>query len=248
MLFADAHIHITDLKRWQPFTYGADMSPVCSCAHSKTEWNELLRVSRLYPDFVVCAAGIHPQNPDEKLIDFLTEALEKGEAAAIGEAGFDFFTPEYKARETEQELVWEVQLELAQRFQKPLVIHCRRALDRLFRDSKKLSRLCSVIFHSFPGSPMEALSFIKRGVNARFSFGKPLLNGNKRALLCAAQLPLDMLLGETDAPWQRLKNESATLPSDIQKVYEKIAELRGLPIENLCAHLYANFKDSFGLH
>ena len=208
MLFADAHIHITDLKRWQPFTYGADMSPVCSCAHSKNEWNELLRVSRLYPDFVVCAAGIHPQNPDEKLIDFLTEALEKGEAAAIGEAGFDFFTPEYKARETEQELVWEVQLELAQRFQKPLVIHCRRALDRLFRDSKKLSRLCSV----------------------------------------AAQLPLDMLLGETDAPWQRLKNESATLPSDIQKVYEKIAELRGLPIENLCAYLYANFKDSFGLH
>jgi hypothetical protein len=57
-----------------------------------------------------------------------------------------------------------------------------------------------------------------------------------------------MLLGETDAPWQRLKNESATLPSDIQKVYEKIAELRGLPIENLCAYLYANFKDSFGLH
>jgi len=104
-----------------------------------------------------------------------------------------------------------------------------------------------VVFHSFAGSDTEALSLIKRGVNAHFSFGKPLLNGNKRALRCAVNLPFDLLLAETDAPWQTLKGETATDPADIKKVYEKIASLRGEHPAAVCERLYKNFKNAYGL-
>lgn len=247
MIFADAHLHITDLAFWQPLSDGPNISPVCSCAHSEDEWKRLLRVAEKYPGIVLRSAGVHPQNPDKKHMDFVLGALEKNEADAIGEAGFDLYSDEFSSRVKEQEEVWALQLEAAQRYEKPLVIHCRRALDRIFRNAKKLAKLKSVVFHSFAGSDTEALSLIKRGVNAHFSFGKPLLNGNKRALRCAVNLPFDLLLAETDAPWQTLKGETATDPADIKKVYEKIASLRGENPAAVCERLYKNFKNAYGL-
>jgi len=252
MIFSDAHIHITDLDSWQPLIAGETEegsipSPVCSCAHCEKDWKTLSDIAERFPGTVVKAAGIHPQNPDKKHAAFLLAALEQNQADAVGEAGFDLFTSEYGALLKEQEEVWALQLEAARRYDKPLIIHCRKALHLIFRDAKKLSKLRSVVFHSFPGSPLEALSLVKRGINARFSFGKPLLNGNKRALLCASSLPIELLLAETDAPWQTLKGEKATDPADIQKVYKKIAELRGLPLEDVCSLLYKNFKDSFAV-
>lgn len=249
MIFADAHIHLTDLNCWQPLVFSSSgrVSPVCSCAHCEKDWHALVHTARQFPGAVICAAGIHPQDPDEKHAAFLVRALENNEADAVGEAGFDLFTHEYAARLALQEKVWALQLELCKKYGKPLIVHCRKALHLIFRDAKRLAQLKAVLFHSFPGSPTEALSLIKRGINARFSFGKPLLNGNKRALLCASTLPIELLLAETDAPWQTLKNETATDPGDIKKVYERIAALRNLPLEKTAALLYGNFKDSFGL-
>ncbi|MGI5173685.1 TatD family hydrolase [Treponema sp. OMZ 840] len=247
MIFADAHMHITDLDSWTPFIASEKASPVCSCAHCEKDWKKLTDIALRYPGFVVKAAGIHPQDPDKKHCLFLSDALEKNQADAIGEAGFDLFNPAYASRLDEQEQVWAFQLEAAVRYNKPLIIHCRKALHLIFRDAKKLAKVPSAVFHSFPGSPLEALSLVKRGINARFSFGKPLLNGNKRALLCASSLPMELLLAETDAPWQTLKGETATAPSDIQKVYLKICELRNVSIEYVCSSLYENFKDSFAI-
>ncbi|WP_428771098.1 TatD family hydrolase [Treponema sp. HNW] len=252
MVFADAHIHITDLTSWQPLTRTdakgqTHDSPVCSCAHCEKDWKILTDTARLFPGTVIRSAGIHPQDPDKKHMQFVSDALENNRADAIGEAGFDLFTAAYSARLEDQEEVWAFQLDAAAHYNKPLIIHCRKALHLIFRDAKKLSKLRSVVFHSFPGSPLEALSLIKRGIRARFSFGKPLLNGNKRALLCASSLPIELLLAETDAPWQTLKGETQTAASDIEKVYKKIAELRGIPLEALCSALYKNFRDSFAL-
>lgn len=252
MVFSDAHIHITDLDSWQPLissdAQGREVQwPVCSCVHCEKDWKILTDIAERFPNTIVKAAGVHPQNPDKKHAVFLLEALEKNTVDAIGEAGFDLFTPEYASQLKRQEEVWALQLEAAVRYAKPLIIHCRKALHLIFRDAKKLAQLPSVVFHSFPGSPLEARSLVKRGINARFSFGKPLLNGNKRALLCAASLPIELLLAETDAPWQTLKGEKSTDPADIQKVYKKIAELRGLPLEVLTGALYENFKDSFAV-
>lgn len=255
-MYADSHIHISQIPDWQPVCDDcgkdvvADISPVCACSHSPEEWATLAEYAKGWGGGIVRSFGIHPQNPDVAFIEVLEGILKDGGKTcafpdALGEAGFDLFTAEYSLRVSEQEAVWNAQLEFAEKYSLPLVVHCRHALDRIFADSKKLALLSSVVFHSFPGSPLEAQSILRRHINARFSLGKPLLNGNKRALLCAVELPLELVLAETDAPYQTLKNESVTSGEDIKKVYAKIAELRDIPLNELCVALHKNFRASF---
>lgn len=257
MFYADSHIHITQIPDWKPViesditNNAVQISPVCACAHSPTEWTELAHMARGKQNHIICAFGIHPQNPDTTFIQHLDSVLKgndfcENKPDAIGEAGFDLFSSDYTFRINEQTEVWNAQTEFAQKYNLPLIIHCRRALHLIFADSKKLSRVPSVIFHSFAGSPQEARSLVKRGINARFSFGKPLLNGNKRALHCVKEIPPELLLAETDAPFQRLKNETCTKSEDIKKIYAKISEIRAVSTEYICEQLYCNFQNAFG--
>ena len=89
-------------------------------------------LARQHPKKVVLSFGIHPQNPDVSLFPLLEKLAAEHRLGAVGEAGFDFFTPELTATREKQQEVWQLQLELAQRYQLPLVIHCRRAMDKIF--------------------------------------------------------------------------------------------------------------------
>ena len=60
-----------------------------------------------------------------------------------------------------------------------------------------------------------------KGINAFFSFGKSILNNNKNAINCVKFLPLNVILFETDAPYQTLKNEEFTSIRDICRIYEQ---------------------------
>ena len=104
-----------------------------------------------------------------------------------------------------------------------------------------------MIFHSFPGTPAEAQSLRRRGIRAFFSFGKQLLNGRRQSVRCAAELEIDWLLAETDAPYQTLKDEKITLPDDILYVYMKIAEMKKLSLAECCDALSANYFSAFCL-
>ena len=163
---------------------------------------------------------------------------------AIGECGFDLFTDEYKSSFVEQKEIWNTQLELAIKYDKPIIVHCRKGMCHIFESTEKLKKITSVIFHSFPGSVTEANSLRKKGVNAFFSFGKPILNGNKNAMDCVKNLPLEWLLLETDSPYQTLKGEVFTPPTDILKVYEQVFNLRKENSEIIASKIYENFDKS----
>jgi TatD DNase family protein len=244
-MYCDAHIHIADIDKWTPFNGN---SAVCSCFHSIDEWNRSLSVIVPQNFCLIRSFGIHPQNPDIGLIDFLLNLCKHREQTgiqAVGEAGFDLFREEYKQTIESQETVWLAQIDAAQSYNLPLIVHCRHALDRIFRDSKLLAKLPSVIFHSFAGSSIEAQSLLEWGINAYFSFGKPLLNGNKRALHCVSSLEMERIVLETDAPYQTLKGETATQPEDIIKVYEKAAQLRMMSSDDLSQSVQSNFIKAF---
>ncbi len=245
MVYTDSHIHITQIPHWEPVINKGKPSPVCACAHSPTEWKELSEYKIKKPKSVIVSFGIHPQNPDTSYIEKLERMVKNNECDCIGEAGFDFFTDEYKKTIDSQTEVWNAQLELCKSYNLPLIVHCRHALDKIFADAKKLSKINAVIFHSFPGSPLEAESLLKRNINAFFSIGKPILNGNKRAIKCASELPLERLLAETDAPYQTLKGEEVTPASDIIKVYKKIAELQNTQVLKVCNSIEDNFNRAF---
>lgn len=218
VLFCDAHFHFSQCLQKNSFSFSEETFG-CSSCHSESDISDV-------PENGILSYGVHPQNPDPALLSPLESYLELSKINAIGECGFDFFSENFKSLKNEQKKVFESQLEIALKKNIPLVIHCRKANDVLFTYSKELSRLPSVLFHSFMGSLIEAESFLRRGINGYFSFGKQIFNNNKKVIELVSSLPEEKLLLETDAPYQTLKGESATENIEIKKIYEGAFRLR----------------------
>ncbi len=243
--FCDSHIHLAecvspdDKNRQFNEWLCRNGYAAASCAHTREEY--YLQTQTDLQGKILSFFGLHPQNPLLENAQFMEELLKTDQIQGIGETGFDFFSQEYKDMQREQEEAWHICLELAIQYGVPLVIHNRKALDLMFRDSTLLSKVPSVVFHCFAFGEREALSILNHRINAYFSFGKQLLNGNKKSILCTQSLPSDRILLETDAPYQTLKGETFTSPCDIEKVYVKACEIKGISLEKMCASIKKNF-------
>lgn len=244
MLF-DAHFHYSELKNYDfPENWKG-----CTCAHSIEEWNNQENASGSIKNNLTLAFGLHPQSASfidiTKNIDFLEDLLRENKIQAIGETGFDFYTEEFCEYKEKQEKMFNLQLELAILYKKPVVIHCRKANDKLFEYSKTLKQLPAVLFHSFMGSVVEANSLLNKGINGYFSFGKQMMNNNKKVIQCCSQLKLENLLLETDAPFQTLKGEAFTKINDIENIYDAFYKLRKEDSEAIDRQFSQNYNNLF---
>lgn len=242
MIFCDSHIHIARCMSLPLFDGNDEYFCVSSC-HTKD-------------DFYACkekyfaSFGVHPQAVLEKKYSeddfyFLEKLIKENKIVAIGEIGLDFFTSELKSKSSEQVEIFERQLHLALENSLPVVLHLRKSIEMIFTYSRLLSKLPSVVFHSFPGTAMEAASLLNHKINGFFSFGKPVLNGRKASVKCVKELPLNRILLETDAPYQTLKGEKFTNPGDIRKVYSAVSCIRNVSEEDISAQIFRNFKQAY---
>ncbi|MBR7064675.1 MAG: TatD family hydrolase, partial [Treponema sp.] len=253
--YIDAHFHLPCCSLEsveEAFSFFSDGAYYgCTCAHDVDEFflqEKLVSNARRFSNVNLSLSfGLHPQMPLLKNLSFLETLLEEKRLDAIGEIGFDFFK-EYKESASEQEEAWNACLFFAEKYNVPIVVHCRKAMNKIFSYSKKLSLMKAVVFHSFQGSVHEATSLLRRGVNAYFSFGNPLLFGNKSAIECVKELPLNRILLETDAPYQCLRGESETTLVGITRVYDEAFRIRngieGERVGNACAS--GGRMDNFG--
>jgi len=262
-MLADAHAHLAALLERDPAfpeRLAGSAWTACAASHDEAEWEATEALRGRLPPFA-SSFGIHPQWTVWTHAELLARLAAEGRLAAVGEAGFDFYgdRPERTRNaenESAQRAVFEYQLELAERHGLALLLHLRKAMDLAFAYAPRLRRLRAAVFHSFPGSGDDARSLLDKGVNAYFSFGAPLLNGNKRAMAACAALPEDRLLSETDAPWQpprralrpeRAESGSADWcrPEDLDLVVEGMAALREAARPELDAALARNFAAAF---
>ena len=202
------------------------------------------------------ALGIHPlytpQAADddvEKLAQVLEQHRNDPHLVAIGEVGLDFFVPRLDAER--QTRFFRQQLQLARRFDLPVILHVRRSADALLKGLRDLP-VQGGIAHAFNGSLLQAQAFIARGF--RLGFGGAL--SYERALQLrrlATELPLEALVLETDAPdmpphWlYRTAAERSTgqpqgrnTPAELPHIAQVLADLRGLPLEALAQQIHAN--------
>jgi TatD DNase family protein len=274
---ADAHIHLADLLGRDPdfperisvdILSGKSRIAVpkresdshavywsrwvcCAASHDESEWEKVEALRSRLPPFV-SSFGIHPQWAVWKNADFLARLAAEGKIAAIGEAGFDYYgdRPE-RVRNAENEgaqrAIFDFQIELAERSGLPLLLHLRKAMDMAFAYAPRLRRLRAAIFHSYSGTPREAESLLAKGVNAYFSFGAPILNGNKRACAACASIPADRLLAETDAPWQPPRGGEFCRAEDLATIVEGIARMRDVGSERLGEAIEKNFRSAYGI-
>ena len=169
--------------------------------------------------------GIHPWH---SATADLTEVERLAPSAdAIGEIGLDYACD--IGCETQ---IWSfrAQLALAERFEKPVVLHCVRAFEYIMVTLEKY-RLKAVIFHGFIGSVEQAQRAVKQG--HYLSFGERTFRSPK-TIEALRSTPLSQLFVETD--------ESTT---PIEEIYAKIAELRGVDIEELLRATEENFNRIF---
>lgn len=248
-MLTDAHLHIFDFVEASGSAEIDDAATLC-CASAWREqeflWQESFARSS-HERTILLSFGIHPQKPDPEALDFLETLAAGKRISAVGECGYDLYTPEYRMQAASQKAVREAQYAIAVRYGLPAVIHCRKALDLVFADAPVLRRIPAVVFHGWPGGLNEAESLLSKGINAWFCAGKGLLRNDRSLVRTVSGIPAERLLAETDAPYMRSKGESLTRPGDIVRVYQSLAALRGLESSACEDVIERNFRTAFGM-
>lgn len=251
-MYCDAHIHLVDIESREPRF--ADAPPpfpwtAAAVAHDPGEFARSESLRAILPR-TIAGFGIHPQNPDMGNAAFLSSLCAERRISFIGEAGFDFFgdsplasrAPEAERIQTEAFLF---QARLAASAGLPLVVHIRKATDILMGYGRELAVIPSVIFHCWPGRLEEAQMFLKKGINAYFSFGTPTLRDSRHAIESLRGLPASRILSETDAPWQPPHGQPWSRLEDIVAVVAKMAAILELEPRGLMPVLARNFEDAY---
>ncbi|KTF36469.1 TatD family hydrolase [Xanthomonas translucens] len=253
MRLIDSHCHLDAaefdgdraavIARAQAAGIAAQVLPAVTAA----SWPKLREVCTM-ADGLSPAYGLHPLFLDEhrpEHLPLLGEWIARERPCAIGECGLDLFVEGLD--EAEQQRYFLGQLQLAREFDLPLIVHARRAVDAVILAIRKVGRLRGVV-HSFAGSTEQAQQLHK--LDFLIGLGGPVTYERAQRLRrLAAELPLQQLLLETDAPDQPdasirgQRNE----PARLRTVLDTIAMLRGQPAAEIAEQTTRNAQQLFGL-
>lgn len=196
----------------------------------------------------VCAFGIHPlyvARAQEADLDALRAHLGRGAAVAVGEIGLDGYEPDVDPARSEW--FFAEQLKLARAFDLPVILHVRRAQDRVLKYLRR-HPVRGGIAHAFNGSLQQAEAFIALGFRLGFG-GAMTYSGSSRIRALAAMLPIESIVLETDAPdippaW--LPGGRNT-PDNLPRFAACLAELRATDAESIAAQTSRNACEALGL-
>ena len=198
-----------------------------------------------YPGEVFPAYGIHPWfvRPDSAL-DVLTPYIRNKNTIAIGEIGLDY-SPECPPPEVQLPFFIR-QLDMAAEANLPVLIHCRKAYDMLYRILNRYRGRISGILHSYSGGKEFMPRFMDLGFYMAFSGAVTRKNARKYHRTAAA-MPMERLLLETDAPSIATESTVASEvePRHIVEIAGKIAEIRALPFAEICDRTTENARQLF---
>lgn len=214
----------------------------CSIDSSKTS----LALAEKYP-FVYAAVGIHPEEAENFKPSDLAEIetmLRNKKAVAIGEIGLDYhYGTDFRDKQIE---MFRLQLELAEKTGKPVIIHERDSVADCLECV--LDYDVTGVFHSYSGSAETAKILLKKGFYISFS-GTVTFKNARLPVENAKIIPDDRILVETDCPYltphpfRGKRNDSGYM----RYTLEKLAEIRGVSFEHIEQVTEENAKRLFSL-
>lgn len=192
-----------------------------------------------YPDVTSMAIGLHPTEVKEdweNLLQIMETEAKTGEYVALGEIGLDLYWD--KKYESEQKQAFERQLQLANEFKLPVIIHCREAIDETLEVIKKVGADIPMVFHSFTGSK-EDVAKIREVCDPYFGINGVVTYKNAPALREALPvIGIEKIFLETDAPFlspvpfRGKRNDSSKLGFIRDKIAETL-EIRPEYLEEI---------------
>lgn len=185
------------------------------------------------PENTLFSAGIHPwyiEDDFEKQFQLLVKYSSSPACIMIGECGLD---KNSDAEEQLQEKVFDLQIKLAIKTEKPLIIHCVKKFTEVKKMLESNTFSLPFIMHGINTNPENSKPFFSIP-NAFFSFGAALLHNDSNAEQIFRELPLEKCFLETDDK-----------EADIKKMYLRAAEIRNISVEDLAERIEQNSKQIF---
>lgn len=191
---------------------------------------ESLELSKKY-DFVFSAVGFHPSEVDsipDDYISFVEKNIDN--IVAIGEIGLDYYwTKENKEKQKE---VFENQLMLAEKYNKPVIVHTRDAIMDTYNILKKYK--VRGVIHSFSGSIEMAKNFINLGFKLGIGGVITFKNCNLKDVI--KEIDISNIVLETDSPYlspEPVRGKKNT-PLNLKYIVEFISNLKDISYDKVC--------------
>lgn len=244
----DTHAHILsefydDIDELIEELKNKDIIKVINCADSIETSKEVLNIYNKYEGYLLPAVGVHPENIDNSNLKTIENIIKEHKVFAIGEIGLDYhYNDENK---DEQKEYFIKQLDLALKYDLPVIIHIREAMQECFDILK--TRKNKGIIHCFSGSVEMAREYIKLGY--KLGIGGVLTFKNSKLYEVIEKIDLKDIVLETDSPFlspepfRGKKNK----PCNVLYVAKRIAEIKNIPLEEVINTTTATAKQIFDI-
>lgn len=244
----DTHAHILsefydDIDELIEELKNKNIIKVINCADSIETSKEVLNIYNKYEGYLLPAVGIHPKNIDNSNLKTIENIIKEHKVFAIGEIGLDYhYNDENK---DEQKEYFIKQLDLALKYDLPVIIHIREAMQECFDILK--TRKNKGIIHCFSGSVEMAREYIKLGY--KLGIGGVLTFKNSKLYEVIEKIDLKDIVLETDSPFlspepfRGKKNK----PCNVLYVAKRIAEIKNISLEEVINTTTATAKQIFDI-
>ena len=192
-------------------------------------------------DIVKGCLGIYPMKNLEFNIDEEIKFIEKNKnnIAAIGEIGLDYFWVKDNMKE-QKELLGKM-ISLAEKIDKPVIIHSRKAEEDCI-DMLASSKLKKIIMHCFTGKK----EFVKKIIdNGWFLTASTSIVRSQQFQDTAKTAPITQLFCETDAPYLSPFKGKRNEPAFVLESYKKLAEIKGMKLKEVDNNIWMNWQRLF---
>ena len=207
-----------------------------------------VKLAKQYEGKMWAIIGIHPNEAPKNVFpegQFLSLA-EGDDVVGIGETGLDFYRTKDKKSQQIQFDFFERHIDLADKAQKPLVVHIREAYQEAAKFLKNRLPNKGGVIHCFTGNYEEAKFFLDLGFYVSFT---GIVTFSNTLAEVVKKISLDKMLVETDAPYlapvphRGSRNE----PVWVELVARKVAEIKGASFDEIARQTMKNTSELFSL-
>ncbi|MDR3125034.1 MAG: TatD family hydrolase [Endomicrobium sp.] len=240
-MIIDTHAHIADVKfdndREDVIerAFNSGLSRLIEVSCEMCYWYkslELIKQNNIFASF-----GIHPVDVLKGVksdYEKLETLIQNEKCVAVGEIGLDYHYDNSKNNIDAQKESLKVQLDLAKKYGKPVIIHCRDAYDDMIEFIKKQSFMSKGVIHCFSGSLEQAKIFVDLGFY--LGIDGPITYKNSDILKeVVKNIEIDKLLVETDCPYLAPQKYKGTRnePSYMIEIVKEIASIKNMDVNEI---------------
>lgn len=247
----DTHCHVykNEMENYENIIKECDKNNIKLIINGtdKESNEEILKLSKIF-DNVYASIGYAQDvandiNEDDFIL--LEEQIKNNKIVAIGEIGIDYYWT--KENKDKQIYIFKKQLELAEKYNLPVIVHARDAVQDVYDNIKK-SNVRKGSMHCYSGSYEMAKEFIKLGFKIGID-GPITFKNNKKQVELVEKLDLKDLLVETDSPYLSPEPNRGKQNTPLNLIYiiNKIAEIKNETPEKVIKILNENTINLYNL-